>query len=124
VNALIADFVLAIHLAFVVFVTGGLALIWIGACAGWNWVRNLPFRIIHLAAIVVVAAESASGIWCPLTVWEDTLRGTHSDMDFIARGIHRVLFYDFPTWVFTAAYIAFAAVVVATWWLVRPEPRR
>lgn len=122
-NALLADFILAVHFAFVLFVTGGLALIWIGAWAGWSWVRNFRFRIAHLVAIVFVAAESVSGIWCPLTVWEDALRGTRSDMGFIARWIHRVLFYDFPAWVFTASYIVFAGVVAATWWLIRPEHR-
>jgi hypothetical protein len=30
------------------------------------------------------------------------------------RGIDRILFYDAPTWVFTAAYVAFAALVAIT----------
>ena len=122
--ALLADIILVVHFAFVLFVTGGLALIWIGATAGWSWVHNFWFRVAHLLAIVFVAAESVAGIWCPLTAWEDALRGTHSEMGFLARWIHRILYYDFPASAFTAAYIAFASAVAATWWLIRPKRPR
>ena len=121
---LLADLILVVHFAFVAFVVGGLALIWIGAAAGWRWVRNFWFRSAHLAAIVFVAGEALAGVWCPLTVWEDALRGVHGEKSFVARWIHRVLFYDFPPWAFTVAYIAFALVVAATWRFVRPESPR
>ncbi|MCC7487009.1 MAG: DUF2784 domain-containing protein [Burkholderiales bacterium] len=123
-SALLADLVLVIHFAFVLFVTGGLAATWIGAAAGWRWVRNRWFRAAHLAAIAFVAGESLAGVWCPLTVWEDALRGRGSEKSFVARWIHRVMFHDFPEWVFTAAYVLFLAAVAATWWLVRPDRGR
>ena len=116
----LADIILVVHFGFVVFVVGGLALIWIGAASGWAWVRNFWFRVAHLAAIVFVAGEALVGVWCPLTVWEDALRGVHGEKSFLARWIQRILFYDFPGWVFTTAYVLFALVVVATWRLVRP----
>jgi len=120
VNTPLADLVLIAHFAFVLFVVGGLALIWIGAAAGWQWVRNLWFRVAHLAAIVFVAGEAIAGVWCPLTLWEAQLRGAQAEKSFVAQWIHRVLFYDFPEWVFTAAYVLFALVVVASWQFVRP----
>jgi uncharacterized protein DUF2784 len=123
-HALLADAILVLHLAFVLFVLGGLGLIWIGAAAGWRWVRNFWLRVVHLAAIAYVAGEALLGIWCPLTVWEDALRGRHEEKSFVARWIHRVLFYDLPEWVFTIAYVAFALVVAASWWVVRPYSRR
>jgi hypothetical protein len=119
----LADLILVIHFAFVLFVVGGLALIWIGAAAGWRWVRNFWFRIAHLAAICFVAAEALLGMICPLTVWEDALRGAHTETSFIARWIHRVLFYSFPDWVFTTAYVLFALAVAATFWLAPPRRR-
>lgn len=122
-HSLLADFVLLLHFGFVLFVVGGLAVVWIGAAAGWAWVRNVWFRIAHLAAIVLVAAEAIAGIWCPLTLWEAQLRGTSPDQGFLAQWIHRLLFYDFPTWVFTTAYVAFAIVVVLTLWLIPPARR-
>jgi hypothetical protein len=123
-QTLLADFILVLHFAFVAFVVGGLALIWIGAALEWDWVRNSWFRAAHLGAIALVAAESLAGVWCPLTTWEDALRGAHTEKSFLARWIHRVLFYDFPEWIFTAAYVLFALVVAATWWFVRPGSRR
>jgi len=120
-RATAADAILLLHFLFVAFVVGGLAATWLGAALGWRWVRNLRFRVAHLVAILFVAAESIAGIWCPLTVWEDALRGTRENTSFVARWIHRVLFYSFPEWVFTVLYIAFAAAVVLTLWLVPPR---
>jgi len=113
-----------VHFAFVLFVVGGLALIWFGAAAGWAWVRNFWFRVAHLGAIVFVAGEALAAVWCPLTLWEDALRGVHGEKSFVARWIHRLMFYDFPEWVFTAAYVLFALVVVASWRFVRPARTR
>jgi Protein of Unknown function (DUF2784) len=118
-QTLLADFVLVVHFAFVLFVVGGLALTWAGAAAGWSWVRNLRFRVAHLA--VLVAAEALADIWCPLTLWEAQLRGGSAEKSFVAHWIHRILYYDFPEWVFTAAYVVFAAAVGATWYWVRPQ---
>ena len=122
--AFLADLILIVHFGFVLFVVCGLALIWVGAAAGWRWVRNFWFRITHLGAIALVAGEALVGVWCPLTVWEDALRGVHEEKSFVARWIHRVMFYDFPGWMFTFAYVLFALVVVASWWFVRPKPPR
>jgi polyferredoxin len=123
-RALAADLILVVHFAFVSLVVGGLAATWIGAALHWRWVRNLWFRVAHLAAICFVAGEALLGVMCPLTVWEDALRGRGAQTAFIARWVHRVMFYDLPEWVFTAAYVLFAAAVAATLWLVPPERRR
>lgn len=119
-----ADAILVTHFLFVGFVVGGLVITWVGAALGWIWVRNLWFRVTHLAAILFVAAESLAGVWCPLTVWEDALRGSREDMSFVARWIHRLMFYSFPEWVFTLLYVTFTAIVVLTLWLVPPRGLR
>ena len=123
-TAVLADLVLILHFAFVIFVTGGLALIWIGAVAGWQWVRNFWFRVAHLGAIVFVAGEALAGVWCPLTVWEAQLRGVRADKSFVAQWIHKLMFYSVPEWVFTVAYVAFALAVAVTFWLAPPIRRR
>jgi len=120
---LLADLILVVHFLFVAFVAGGLALVWIGAAAGWQWVRNFWFRAAHLAAIVFVAGEALAGVWCPLTVWEAALRGVHAEKSFVAFWIHRLMFYDLPEWVFTILYIGFALLVAATWFFVRPQKK-
>ncbi|MCU0804365.1 MAG: DUF2784 domain-containing protein [Burkholderiales bacterium] len=124
-RALLADAILVVHFGFVLFVVGGLALILAGGLAHWGWVRNRSFRITHLAAILFVAAESLAGIACPLTVWEDALRRAESGgRSFVGRWIGRLLYHDFPEWVFALAYVLFAAAVIAAWRLVPPAPRK
>lgn len=116
-----ADLILIVHFAFVLFVVGGLVMIWIGHVAGWPWVRNFKFRVAHLAAIVFVAGEALAGVMCPLTIWEDALRGVATDKSFIARWVHAVMFYSAPPWVFTLLYVAFALAVAATFWWIPPR---
>lgn len=122
-RTLLADTLLVFHFAFVLFVLLSLPLIWIGAVARWSWIRNRRFRLVHLAAIAFVAAESVLGMMCPLTVWEDILRGRASDSSFIARWIHRVMYYELPEWAFAIAYLAFAALVAWAYYRIPPHPR-
>jgi hypothetical protein len=118
-----ADLVLAVHLAFVAFVVGGLAAIWVGATLGRAWTTSRTFRVLHIAAIAVVVAESLLGIACPLTIWEDALRGQHGEAGFIARWLRALLYWNLPGWVFTLAYCAFGALVAWTWFRIPPRPR-
>lgn len=118
-----ADLILVVHFAFVLFVIGGIVLVWLGTGLRWRWIRNRWFRLVHLAAVVFVALEALAGAMCPLTVWEDALRGVYEDRSFVARWIHQLMFYDWPEWVFTIAYVAFAVIVIATYWLVPPRKR-
>ena len=120
-SSLLADLVLVVHFAFVLFVVGGLPLIWIGAAAGWRWVRGFGFRCAHLGAIVFVAAEAVVGMACPLTLWEAAARGGMAPESFIGEWIQRLLFYRAPPWVFTTAYVAWALATLATLRLVPPR---
>ncbi len=114
---LLADLLLVLHFAIVAFIAGGLILVWIGAWRGWQWVRGPVFRYLHLAAIVFVAFEALLGYACPLTVWEDLLRGGTRPESFVGRWVHRVLYYNVPAWVFTALYGAWAVASAATFYL-------
>jgi Protein of Unknown function (DUF2784) len=120
-----ADAVLLIHAGFVLFVVLGLALIIAGGARRWRWVRNPWFRIVHLAAIAIVVGESWLGFACPLTTIEMALRaqsgGPVYDESFIAHWVRTLLYYQAPPWVFTVAYSAFAACVIASWIAVRPQ---
>ena len=125
--AFLADLIVIAHLIYAGFTVGGEALILIGAGLKWRWIRNPIFRIIHLTACVLVAVEALVGVLCPLTDWEYQLRimagqRIERDLTFIARLVHRVIFYDFPSWVFFVCYIAFGGLVIIT--LVAIPPRR
>jgi len=119
--ALAADLLLVVHFAIAAFVVGGLVLVWIGAAAGWRWVRSPWFRYLHLAAIVVVALEALAGYACPLTVWEDLLRGGVRPESFVGRWVYAALYYRAPEWVFTALYAAWAAATLITLRAVPPR---
>jgi len=119
-----ADLILVLHFAFVLFVVGGLLLILAGAWRGWRWIRSPVFRYAHLAAILVVAAEALLGVACPLTVWEDALRGHAGGAGFIERWVGGLLYYDLPGWVFTAVYVSFAALVAYVLWYIPPQPKK
>ena len=118
---MMADVLLVVHFAIVVFIVGGLVLVWAGAALGWPWVRNPWFRYLHLAAIAFVAAEALLGIVCPLTVWEDWLRGSPRPQSFIGRWVHRALYYEAPEWLFTTVYVVWATATLITLRFVPPR---
>jgi hypothetical protein len=120
----LADAVLVLHFGFVLFVVGGFAAIVTGAALRWQWIRHRSFRIAHLAAMAFVALESIAGIACPLTVWENALRGTSADRSFIGVWVARLLYHDLPEWLFTTLYIAFVLAIAAAWHYVPPVRRR
>ena len=126
----LADAVLALHFAVVAFVVGGLLFIIVGNVVRWRWVNALWFRLAHLAAIAVVAAEAWFGITCPLTSLELWLRAksgaataaTYSE-SFVGYWLHRLLFYSAPPWVFVLAYSVFGMLVVAVWFRFPPNTK-
>jgi len=123
---LAADLLLIGHVLLVAFVVFGLVLILIGKPLDWDWVRNPWFRLAHLAAISVVALQSWLGVVCPLTKLEMTLRGRAGDVvysgSFISHWLDSLLYYQAPAWAFTFCYTIFAALVVISWFWIRPRP--
>lgn len=123
---LAADAVLLVHALFVAFVVFGLVLILAGGALRWDWVRNPWFRVTHLAAIGVVVIQSWLSVICPLTNLEMALRSRAGDAvypgSFIGHWLEVFLYYHAPAWVFVVCYTAFGALVVASWFWVRPRP--
>jgi 4-amino-4-deoxy-L-arabinose transferase-like glycosyltransferase len=122
---ILADVVVVLHASYVAFVVLGELVILLGIALRWEWIRNRTFRLAHLAAILIVVVEAWSGITCPLTNWENSLRSqagqTVEQGDFIGRWVHHALFYQAAPWVFTAIYSAFGALVILS--LVLSPPR-
>jgi hypothetical protein len=121
---MMADVLLVVHFLIAAFIVLGLVAVWLGAALGWRWVRNPWFRYLHLGAIAFVAAEAVLGIVCPLTVWEDLLRGGARTESFVGRWVRALLFYQAPEWAFTAAYLAWATATLVTLRLVPPRANR
>jgi len=125
---LAADVILLLHVLFVAFVVLGLVLIFAGKARSWSWVRNPWFRIVHLAAIAVVVLQSWFSVICPLTTLEMALRLRAGDEaysgTFMSHWLEWILYYRAPAWVFGVSYTAFAALVVVSWFWIRPRRLR
>ena len=123
---LIADLIVGIHFVYVTVVVSGLLVIILGGIFHWSFIRNFWFRAIHLVMILIVVAEALFGITCPLTDLEYELRiaagqQNATDMPFISRLVHQLIFYDFPPVVFTIAYCLFGFFVLLSWRLFPPK---
>jgi polyferredoxin len=125
---ILADIALTLHVAVVAFVAGGLVFILIGNLCNWRWVNAFWLRLVHLLAIVFVAAQAWLGATCPLTSLEMWLRAqaraTTYSGSFIEHWLQRLLYYDAPSWVFALGYSLFGLLVLATWWYFPPRSKR
>ena len=123
----LADVIVIIHLGYIIYVILGFILIVVGIILRWKWIRNLPFRITHLLAIVGVACETLLGINCPLTVLEFKLRYasnlSEEKVSFVGTIIDSLLYYNAPGWLFTIIYAAFAILVAITF-IIAPPTRK
>ena len=136
--ATLADLVLVLHLCYVGFVVIGLLLILVGACLGWNWVRNPWFRSAHLLAMAIVVFEASLGIQCPLTTWEYQYRklADHdisalekgpwnpSDISYPLYVLRGFLFPGAALWVYLPIYLAIMLMIVASLVFAPPRWRR
>ena len=128
VYSLLADLIVFIHFLYVSFAVLGEAAVLIGALFRWKWIRNRVFRITHLVMVIFVALESILGVICPLTEWEYSLRGLAGkpadvELSFMARVIHKLIFYDLPDRFFMVLYIGFSLLVVLTLVFIPMKPR-
>jgi Protein of Unknown function (DUF2784) len=126
--AFLADLIVVVHFCYVAFTVGGELVILLGGVLRWAWVRNLAFRVVHLAAVVLVAGEAMAGASCPLTVWEYRLRTmagqrVEAQISFVARLVRSIIFYNFPAWVFLIVYVGFAVIVGLTFVFLPPRRR-
>ena len=102
--SLLADAVVAVHLAFVGFVVlGGLAV--------WRWPR---LAWLHLPSVIWGIGIELSGAICPLTPWENWLRHRAGDAayqgDFVEQYLLPLLY---PAGLTRADQVVLGCLVVA-----------
>jgi hypothetical protein len=123
--AIVADLIVAIHIAYVIYVVGGLIAILIGCWRGRKWVRNPWFRVTHLLAILIVVAEIFLKLNCPLTIWENQARAAaQQPVDgsaFMDRLLHFILIGDAPRWLINGSYLGFGIAIVAAFYFAPPR---
>jgi polyferredoxin len=122
---LLADIIVVVHALIAAFITLGFVAVPVGAWLNWRLVRCRWLRLVHLVSILFVAGETVLGFVCPLTAWEDWLRGGNANgAGFIARWVRWGLYYDAPLWMFAAIYVVAAVAAVLLWRWVPPEAPR
>lgn len=127
VLAFLSDAVLLLHLGVVLFNVFGLVAVPLGAWRGWRFVRVFWWRALHLASLVVVAAQALLGRACFLTLWQADLLAEagrpSSPQPLIRSWVEALLFWNLPGWVFVVLYAAVCVYTLALWRLVPPRRR-
>jgi hypothetical protein len=102
----LADAVLVLHLAFLLFVM-------LGGFLAWRWPRVLW---AHLVAVAIGVVSITIGFDCPLTSWEQSLRrrgGQHAYTDGFVD--HYLTGRVFPHGYDWAAQLVIAMCIVVSW---------
>ena len=97
-SGLLADTIVVAHFMWILFMLAGFFL----TVAGFWYKRFFDrwlFRTLHLLGIIYVAVLSVMGRYCPLTVWENSLRARQDPQliyegSFIIRYIERLVYPD------------------------------
>lgn len=125
---LLANLVLIVHAALAVFVIAGPILVIAGNLRGWRWVNGWWFRVAHALVIAFAVGQAWLGMICPLTSLEMSLREQGHEATyqgtFTEHWLRYLLYYEAPSWVFTAAYTLFGLFVAFTWWYFPPARGR
>ncbi len=117
----LADAVLAVHVAVILFNVFGMVAIPAGGWFGWRWVHVLWWRALHVAMLAMVALQALMGRACFLTLWQASLLGDGaSRAPLIVHWVGRLVFWPLPVWVFAVLYVTVFLYVIALWWLVPP----
>jgi Protein of Unknown function (DUF2784) len=116
---ILAEAILAAHLAIILFNLFGLIAVPLGAVWRWRFVRARWWRLLHLASLAAVAAQAVFGHACILTIWQAALTGAAGRPTPLIMGwVNRVIYWPLPLWVFAAFYLLVFGYALALLWLV------
>ncbi len=92
---LLADIVLGVHVAIILFNLFGLIAIPLGGWRGWRFVRIFWWRALHVAILAPVALQAVLQEVCFLTLWQGELLRragqAASEAPLIARVVNRLI---------------------------------
>ena len=124
---LAANLIALLHLAYFLFIVLGTVAIVVGPTRGWTWVRNLPFRLLHIAAVYVVLIEDTLGIPCPLNVMQWGLRTASGGPQEATAGVggllDALLFRTIPGWSLDVMYWSLGVALLVLLYFVPPRWR-
>lgn len=120
-NPFLADLLMILHFLWVAFMILGLPL--------GLFFRSPALRWTHFIGMSVTAFFAISGFFCPLTVWEEELRGRAvpgfgSSGSFLANHLSAVLYPAVEAWVTRAASAIWGGITLLAMVLLPPGLRR
>jgi hypothetical protein len=123
---ILADTIVVFHFAWILFMLLGFILTLCGFC--WKgFLDRWLFRILHLLGIAYVSALAIMGKYCPLTLWENTLRARYDSTltypgSFMIHYAEKLIYPDInPLMIrIPTTFIAVSTVVI---FIIRPPAR-
>jgi len=128
VYRLLADILLVIHLAWIVFMLWGFVLT---VRAFWrpSFYDRWLFRSLHLGGIVFVGIWELMGKYCPLTIWEYDFRRLHDPSveypgSFIVDLLERLVYPDVDPMIVAVPTMAIALFTLVLFAVKPPSKYR
>jgi hypothetical protein len=114
---MMADLLMIIHFLWAVFMVIGLPL--------GLLLRSPALRWAHFIGMAVTAFFAATGMYCPLTTWEEMLRlksdpGFTYGGSFLARVLSTVLYPEIEPWIIRSLSVVWGALTLMAMTLKYP----
>jgi uncharacterized protein DUF2784 len=102
---MLAEIILSVHIAIILFNVLGLIAVPIGAACGWHFVHVAWWRLLHVVLLGGVAAQALAGRACILTLWQSGLAGSGATpAPLIMSWVDRLIYWNLPIWAFALLY--------------------
>jgi len=122
---LAANLIAVVHIAFFLFIVGGMVAIVAAIRKPIAWVRNPWFRIAHAMAIYIVLFEEATGLQCPLNVLQwgarEVATGTTEASAGVGGLLDFLLYHTISPLALDIMYWSFGALTLLMLWIVPPR---
>ena len=113
----LADTLMIIHFLWAAFMVVGLPL--------GLYLRSPILQWAHFFGMVLTAFFAATGMYCPLTVWEETLRrrtdpGFSFEGSFLAKHLSSILYPQIEPWILRSASVFWGTLTLLAMIVVKP----
>ena len=123
---ILADIIVSVHFAWILFMLVGFILTVRGLFCG-NFLNRWIFRSLHLCGIAYVSLLAMMGKYCPLTLWENILRAKYDPSltypgSFMIHYAQKLVYPDINP-LFIRVPTTFIAVFTVVAFIVRPPKK-
>ena len=117
----VADLILILHFAIVLFISSIFILVPLGYKLNWSFFKSMRLRIIHIGLMIFVTIESIFGLICPLTYLENLFRKEKEYDLFLTYWLSQLIYWDFPSIFFLCLYLLCLSWTIIMWIIFPPR---